>query len=581
MPDETPDTPSAEAQPRSAPDRRRPRSLRERLVAIGVGLVVALVALEITLRLVGFGFLAMQDGRNRRALESGGAYTVLCIGESITAVGGRDAYPAQLEEVLDARGGGVDFAVINGGIPASNSTQLLDELEANLDRYQPDLVVAMMGANDNQPGSGSSAIPYDGDVPVGERTGFPHWLKTYRLARQALHTLDRAAGQAPMAVGSLPGSGAIVCPVQCEGLADDPAAGDEREACEEAERAWNTAQEGHPEDAEARLRKALARHPNSPSVHVALAVVLIQLGGMDEAENLLVSATALDSGSASAWNELAALYSMMRRWSQAERAFRSGLRAEPGDLRCETGLGHVLVEQGRCDDAVSILERAVRASPDDVGTYHDLGTCLERVGREAEAVDAYREAIDLSAPDYWFDPALERWTVLMERLGRTDEVEPLFAKVLEARPLDDALLGKLASHYRRSGDRAAADRLLDEARQQRSLHYCPVTRANYQRLHSTTRARGITLVAAQYPRRDVALLRRLFDDSTGVLFAGDPAAYERELERSSFDAVFVDDCYGDFGHGTRRGNRLLAEGIATVILDHLGLAGGAEPGGAR
>ncbi len=550
-------------------------------MAASVGLVVALIALEITLRLVGFGFLAMQDRRNRRAVERGGAYTVLCIGESITAMGGPDAYPVQLEKVLDGRGGGVDFSVINGGIPSSNSTQLLDELEANLDRYQPDLVVAMMGANDNQPGSGSSAIPYDGDVPVSERTGFPYWLKTYRLARQALHTLDRAAAPPLMAAGTLPGTGEIVCPVQCEPLADVPGAGDEHDVCVDVERAWNIAQDGQPEDAESRLRKALDRHPESSHVHVGLAGVLIQLGEFDEAETLLVAATSLDPGLASAWSELAALYSLTRRWNHAERAFRAGLRAEPGRLACETGLGHVLVELGRCNDAVDILERAVAAFPEDVGVYHDLGTCLERVGREADAAEAYRQAIELSAPVYWFDPALERWTELMDRLGRGDEVEPLFAEVLAARPRDDALLGKLASHYRRVGDRAAADRLLADAREQRALHYCPLTRTNYQRLHSTTRARGITLVAAQYPRRDVALLRRMFDDPTGVLFAGDPEAFERELARSSFDAVFEDDCYGDFGHGTWRGNQLLAEGIATVILGHLGLADGTAADEAR
>ena len=40
----------------------------------------------------------------------------------------------------------------------------------------------------------------------------------------------------------------------------------------------------------------------------------------------------------------------------------------------------------------------------------------------------------------------------------------------------------------------------------------------------------------------------------------------KAISQGKYDDYFIDRCGGDFGHGTEKGNRLLAKNIADVIL---------------
>ena len=100
------------------------------------------------MRLCGAVFVFVQERQNQRALQQKTDCTIMCIGESTTALGGKDAWPTQLEEVLNERGGGRKFTVLNKALPGVNSADILAQLPQNLERCKPDIVVAMMGAND-------------------------------------------------------------------------------------------------------------------------------------------------------------------------------------------------------------------------------------------------------------------------------------------------------------------------------------------------------------------------------------------------------------------------------------------------
>lgn len=71
----------------------------------------------------------------------------------------------------------------------------------------------------------------------------------------------------------------------------------------------------------------------------------------------------------------------------------------------------------------------------------------------------------------------------------------------------------------------------------------PVTVAHYRRLRETLSQRGIRLVAMQYPTLPVASLRT-----------------------QGFAGVFRDRSFGDWGHCTPAGDRLIAEAVLRVLL---------------
>jgi len=133
-------------------------NFRRKAAFVLAGLFVSLILLEAGLRLGGFVFLSLQERRNRAILRRKDSIRVLCLGESTTA----GEWPPFLQEILDNSGLDIEFSVIDKGVPGTNTNRILSELEPTLDKYNPDIVITMMGINDfdthmfhvAEPGSG-------------------------------------------------------------------------------------------------------------------------------------------------------------------------------------------------------------------------------------------------------------------------------------------------------------------------------------------------------------------------------------------------------------------------------------------
>jgi lysophospholipase L1-like esterase len=79
-----------------------------------------------------------------------GVYRIFALGDSCTFADGhwRRAYPAMLEESLNAVDPGITFQVINAGIEGYNSEYALDRVRTELLSYEPDMVLTYVGWND-------------------------------------------------------------------------------------------------------------------------------------------------------------------------------------------------------------------------------------------------------------------------------------------------------------------------------------------------------------------------------------------------------------------------------------------------
>ncbi len=140
----------ADTTPHQPSSTRSILTWRQRAGLAALGCAVALVVVEGGLRLGGWLLLERQHGLNPAGRSDPGTVSILCLGESTTALGGRDAYPRQLERLLERARPGTDFAVVNEGIAATTTTRILARLPELLERHRPDVVVAMMGVNDHR-----------------------------------------------------------------------------------------------------------------------------------------------------------------------------------------------------------------------------------------------------------------------------------------------------------------------------------------------------------------------------------------------------------------------------------------------
>lgn len=160
----------------SEPQVTKAHAGRRRLLAVLLGVVLTPLLLEFALQAA--SLFVSSD----RELQEGDCL-VLCQGDSHTYglwLPPDSAYPAQLEALLTERD--VELSsVLNRGIPGKTTWQMLDELEPDIERWNPKAVCLWGGVNDRT-----------GRRPDSEST---HWWSTLRTVRLLHNLADRVAPQ--------------------------------------------------------------------------------------------------------------------------------------------------------------------------------------------------------------------------------------------------------------------------------------------------------------------------------------------------------------------------------------------------
>lgn len=118
------------------------KKIINKILFMFVSLLMALVMVEIVLRLVGFSISSYQNYRNTKILNNKTQYRIICLGESMTA----GQYPLMLRKILDKKYPG-KFAVIDCGVRGTVLEAILASVENNIDKCNPDIAVCMMGNN--------------------------------------------------------------------------------------------------------------------------------------------------------------------------------------------------------------------------------------------------------------------------------------------------------------------------------------------------------------------------------------------------------------------------------------------------
>ena len=114
----------------------------KKILLIFLGIFLSLIILECGLRFAGFVLYSYQQYKNNKALENKSQYTIMCLGESTTS----KQYPIQLQEILNEKYPN-KFSVIDCGVPKINLENLFLFIENNINKYNPDIAICMMGIN--------------------------------------------------------------------------------------------------------------------------------------------------------------------------------------------------------------------------------------------------------------------------------------------------------------------------------------------------------------------------------------------------------------------------------------------------
>ncbi|MFA5137967.1 MAG: tetratricopeptide repeat protein [Elusimicrobiota bacterium] len=435
--------------------------IRRKTAALLLGALAAFVLLEAGIRAAGLAFSALQDVRNRTSGAAGGAYRILCLGDSMTA----GTYPKMLEEMLNDRMPGRRFAVIDKAQPATLSHFVLANIKRNLDEYRPHMVVVMMGSNDANPW-----MTYGG-LPAEESAR----LKTVALARALLRLSadKRRAARLRAAFAGIEREGAPICSghgsaALADCLQDHGRATRAEKVLRDALRAsprdvpallslgdLSLRQERYSE-ASAAFRRALALAPQDARAHAGLGRVFEARGEFASAERSYKKALALDARSQDILADLARFYRARGLRSQVDALRARTPETDPRDTR----LAREFCAQSRWDEAEAMFGKALRLDPRSVPAHVRLSDCYAMQGRYPEAEDSLLSAMTLLPGDI---SVLLMLAQLQLEEGRIRDAKESLRAVLGMDPDDPEAYSSLAECRVREGEFAQAEAAFKKA----------------------------------------------------------------------------------------------------------------------
>ncbi len=429
----------------------------------------------------------------------------MCFGDSTTQA----QWPPILEEELNRRGGNIRFKVIDRGRVFNRISRVLYFLEGDLDKYQPDMVVVMMGMLEGRWGTketgwgGWLADRFD-SFWAGVRLLVGRWGEGERRngERKLIKVFEwlerRPKEEAP--------------PKEAASLkADDYIRWGKRYRGE-----------GRFDKAEKMFKQGIAASPGDASGYVLLGRLYQAKDDDEKAEELYRAGIRAVNQKAKAYFQLGNLYRDRGEYDRAKRMYVAGMKEAPRDLLGGyIELAELHRMNGEIEEAKKIYEKMIKTFPENPYAYDSLGTlyleCQE-----------YEKAEEVFNRGYLLTPEFEQGLSMIYFLqGKTE----------------------LAKKYGGANYRLPPNSL-----------------RGYRKLRDVVLGRGIKLVCMQYPRCPVADLEKVFGKKAGIRYVENVANFEKALETHEVKEIFRDLFFGNFGHCTDLGNRLIAENLADAIL---------------
>ncbi|MCF7878858.1 MAG: tetratricopeptide repeat protein [Candidatus Omnitrophica bacterium] len=571
----------------------------QRIALILFGLFAVVAILEVSFRIGGYMYLQLQENKNIVSLEKKGAYRIMCLGASTTAdFGGEISYPRQLESILNKKKLGMKFTVINKGMPAIQTTQIVERLKTNLDKYDPDIVVVMMGINDSffylNP-------PEENDVLEPAQRFFLSKFKIYKLYKiliahiiskfkekripaendDAFDLLDKKIEQIRardnlsndtftidadentlnlLAWSYLRKNRRDKAVVNSNDVWPDSGLG----ISLEKERKYQKA--GRRLYVAARLfRLSIEKNPLNEWSYIGLGLCYEYQKKYKEAEKQYARALEIDPDNDKAYCRLGWVYKQKTNFKQAKAMFRKAVEINSRNANAYSGLGRCYRHESDYKKAKEMYQKSIKINPKEEWAYYGLAVCYELKDKDYDkARKMLEKALELNPGNGW---ACIRLGDIYKKIGEYEKIEEFYKRAIEINPKFNRLYGALAKFYKEQGLSSLASKYLDKIIRSTSIYYEPRVRKNYRKLKNILFERGVKLVCVQYPMRSVYPLKRVFESKKDIVFVYNEKIFKIEVAKHGYNKYFIDNFGGDFGHCTTAGNRLLAENIAKAIID--------------
>lgn len=351
-------------------------------------IILVIILLEIGLRIDIVKSLSFQDIVNKFSAHQKDNYRIVCLGTSLLMVGNYP-FPQQLQDILNRKGLGFTFSVINLASPQNSSSSISENLEYILSTYKPNMVMILMGLSDKE----NDKISQQKASFLVKHSKILALLKAFRegtfenrgLPRSFLNEdpkyyCDMLVNQITSRIQS--GFSLLTkSPVAIKNIF--------RMKFPVHANIQETAVNLYPEG------DKMPASMNSPAL-VNFGRSYLKKGDFVKAEEYFKKALALDARNAQTYTNLGRLYERTGKYSLAENMFNKAIELNPGKSSGYRDLGNFYLEYGNFPKAEISLKKALTLDARNTDTYAALGRLYERTGKYSRAENMFNKAIELN-----------------------------------------------------------------------------------------------------------------------------------------------------------------------------------------
>ncbi len=362
--------------------------MKERLKVLFLGVCIAVFLWEIGLRLVGDAHRRARPSLSPEVTQGGKtAYTIVFLGDSFTyGVGASSSQtmPRQASSIITTYFPHKEIQVLNKGVSAHNTAQILHELPRTIDTLRPDVIVLLAG--------GANYWNYWGYRRYEKRQTLGSWIndqlyriRIYRLVKLLWYNKegrivrDRVAekDKIPKAVGRISR--------RCNPAGQRDLSG--------SRDGWRYHEEGRYQKARIWFRDRLAVSPGDSNLYNGLGWVCKDQEDYRKAIEWFRKGIDIDPGNSRNYNGLGWVYRDQGRYDIAEMWFKKGLHIDSGNGNLYSGLGWVHKDQEDYKGACQWFHKGIRNDPGNAQNYVELARVFREQGDNEKAIRWFIRAL--------------------------------------------------------------------------------------------------------------------------------------------------------------------------------------------
>ncbi len=497
---------------------------KQKILLIMFSIFLTLIMIEL-----GFGkfiLLTVQRSHNINIGDNSDqkVYKILALGESTTA-GTWNTWPTELEKILNERSRKVKFIVYNEAVPGVNTLYLVSKLKGQIKRYNPDIIITMMGANDLQ--------------------GLVTFINSKEIETQDSNKISNKnySSKTTLKQNNLF--------IKIKNTIIDLLASDER-LCEKYTNLGNVYfyEEGRLSKAKQTYEKALNKCNHKAPIYVSLGYMYSLEGYSNEAEKMWYMSIEDDPNHWQAYIELGDMYYINKDFNKSINLYNIALNLTPNNTHHMNKLAYIYYRNEQISLAKDTLTKSINISQDNDRAFELLGKILFREKKYSQA------------------------TILFEKASENNNNKDLnlISKLYLAeinKNLSELTVDGLTIKFNNS----IKERVKFSA-----------TRNHYLYIYELSKQSNITYIAMQYPTLSVDIIKNFFSekDKEKIIFVSNEDNFKQILEKERYDVLFIDTFalnlnkdsifYEKYGHTTVKGTKLIAENVANIILKELNIS---------